>query len=546
MLYWRTVRYLKPIQIYTRVWRAVRRSTPNLSPAPQPRTGGANWKTAAARCPSLIDKETFRFLGETATLAEVGWTGDQKGKLWRYHQHYFDDLNSSNCEVRAAWHRSLMDRWLKENAPGAGDGWEPYPTSIRIVNWIKWALSGQRLSDEGSHSLAVQARWVRRNLEYHLLGNHLIANAKALIFAGVFFEGAEADEWRLTGCRILEAQLQEQVLPDGVHFERSPMYHCIVLEDVLDVFNLLRSNWHGLTIELTLLDALRDRAKSMLDSLVTLCHPDGDISFFNDTAFDVAPSPGDLVHYAGRLHIELGGLPAAGITWLRNSGYVRLETATAVTIADVAAVGPDYLPGHAHADTLSFELSVHRERLVVNSGTSCYGLSTERLRQRGTAAHSTVAVARTDSSEVWSGFRVGRRARILKATSNVSNGTLRLVGAHDGYRALRGRPIHERAWRLRDDALVVSDSVSAVDLYAQARFHLHPHCRIEHGADAATGTITLPSGSRVHWRTLIGRTDLETSTWHPSFGASVPNQCIAVELVHGRSEIQFSWNAAGT
>ncbi|MEN9780004.1 MAG: hypothetical protein RL014_1152 [Pseudomonadota bacterium] len=92
-----------------------------------------------------------------------------------------------------------------------------------------------------------------------------------------------------------------------------------------------------------------------------------------------------------------------------DSGYVRLDNGPAVALLDVAPVGPDYLPGHAHADTLSFELSVGAQRVLVNSGTSCYGSSAERLRQRGTAAHNTVVVNGQDSSEVWGGFRVARR-----------------------------------------------------------------------------------------------------------------------------------------
>ena len=81
-----------------------------------------------------------------------------------------------------------------------------------------------------------------------------------------------------------------------------------------------------------------------------------------------------------------------------------------MALLDVAPVGPDYLPGHAHADTLSFELSLFGQRVLVNSGTSQYEAGPERSRQRGTAAHNTVIVDGHDSSEVWAGFRVARRA----------------------------------------------------------------------------------------------------------------------------------------
>src|SRR5262249_13815017 len=145
-------------------------------------------------------------------------------KLWRYNLHYFDDLNAYDAAQRQEWHCSLLSQWVCENTPGFGTGWEPYPTSLRMVNWIKWVLTGNRLPAECIQSLAVQARWLSQRLEIHLLGNHLLANAKALLFAGIFFDGAEADEWLVRGLRILEREVAEQVLPDGGHIERSPMY----------------------------------------------------------------------------------------------------------------------------------------------------------------------------------------------------------------------------------------------------------------------------------------------------------------------------------
>src|SRR5262249_2959052 len=148
-----------------------------------------------------------------------------------------DDLNALDATERVGPHRALLARWIDENPPARGNGWEPYPTSLRIVNWIKWVLSGNNPGTAIHQSLALQVRWLRRRLEWHLLGNHLIANAKALIFGGLYCDGAEADAWLDKGLAILAREAHEQVLPDGGHFELSPMYHAIVLEDFLDLIN---------------------------------------------------------------------------------------------------------------------------------------------------------------------------------------------------------------------------------------------------------------------------------------------------------------------
>jgi hypothetical protein len=148
----------------------------------------------------------------------------------------------------------------------------------------------------------------------------------------------------------------------------------------------------------------------MLRWLEAMCHPDGEIALFNDAAFGIAPAPAELT--ATRASCWVTPTPhSRSSSHLADSGYVRAASRDAVLIADVAPVGPDYLPGHAHADTLSFELSLFGQRTIVNGGTSRYGTGPEREAERGTPAHSTVTVDGENSSEVWAGFRVARRAK---------------------------------------------------------------------------------------------------------------------------------------
>ena len=209
-------------------------------------------------------------------------------------------------------------------------------------------------------ALAVQARFLARRLEWHLLGNHLLANAKALVFAGLFFEGEEADAWRNTGLSILARELPEQVLVDGGHFELSPMYHSLIEEDLLDLVNLARA-YPGMapsSVTVTWAKALQ----RMRDWLVAMSHPDGEIAFFNDAAHGMAPSPCELEAYAERLGLPSYPGTKEGVTHLERSGFVRVQQGQLVALFDVGRVGPDYPPGHAHADTLSFELSLSGQK----------------------------------------------------------------------------------------------------------------------------------------------------------------------------------------
>ncbi len=487
----------------------------------------------------MLGVDTFQFLNVVGSVDSAkGWNDAEKEKLWLYNLHYFDDLNAAGAEDRVAWHRALIARWVEETPPGVGNGWEPYPTSLRIVNWIKWALQGNDLEATWTDSLAVQVRWLRRHIEWHLLGNHLFVNAKALVFAGLFFAGDEAAEWLAQGLKILRREVPEQVLADGGHFELSPMYQAIILEDMLDLVNA-NGAWPG-HVPGDVVAQWREVVPRMLCWLKGLTHPDGGIAFFNDAALGIAPDYAALEGYARRLGIEpVPAKPAETHIHFLDSGYVRMERGDAVALLDVARIGPDYLPGHAHADTLSFELSLFGQRVVVNSGVSRYGLGQERLRQRGTAAHSTVQVDRVDSSEVWGGFRVARRAYPFGLELSECEDALAVVCAHDGYRRLPGQAIHRRHWRLGDHFLQVTDTIEGRFHEAVARYHFHPEVTVT--GEGGEGMLSLPDGREVGWSVTGGVARVSASTWHPGFGQSTPNQCMEVVLDGSEATVELVW-----
>ncbi len=540
--WWRTVRLLPPEQLLARVWFRLYRPRPNLAPPPPLRPVRGRWVVPPPTEPSLVGPKTFRFHGVEGDLDVVGWDGPQRTRLWRYHQHYFEDLLADGAAARRPWHEALLRRWVADNPPGRGVGWEPYPTSRRIVHWIAWALGGGELPAEAVASLAVQARWLERRLERHLRANHLWANAVALVFAGAFFLGPEADRWLARGLALLMRELGRQILPDGAHYERSPMYHAQVLRDLLDLENLagaypdvgawahVRTTW-------------RARLPAMRRFLLGLTHPDGEIAFFNDAAFGVVAPPAQLEAYAERLGLGPAPPLEPGLLHWPEAGYVRLSDAGAVALLDCAPVGPDEQPGHAHADTLSFELSIGQRRFLVNGGTSTYEVGPERLWQRGTAAHSTVIVDGENSSEVWASFRVGRRARPFGfAATPLDRGGWRVVCAHDGYRHRPGAPVHRRTWIWRPGELRVEDVVTPARP-AEARFLLHPAWRLEGTPQEGVASA---EGARVRWRVERGCARLESAHYHPRFGATEPTTCLAVALVDGQAIVRFLWDAPCT
>ncbi|MEC7291829.1 MAG: heparinase, partial [Pseudomonadota bacterium] len=169
---WRTVRWLKPIQVFARLWHLV--YVPKVSNSELPQcfeiatsNVRGRWVLPARRRVSMLADSEFRFLNETRALDACGWDDAAISKLWRYNLHYFDDLNAFNAADRGDWHQQLIKRWIVENPAFDGAGWEPYPTSLRIVNWVKWALATDVEPPDGfNDSLALQARWLRKRLEH--------------------------------------------------------------------------------------------------------------------------------------------------------------------------------------------------------------------------------------------------------------------------------------------------------------------------------------------------------------------------------------------
>ena len=528
-LYYHTLKHLKPVQIYSRLWFRLYRPRPDTRPAPSRRMVKQTPASFCLKKPSMLGPREFIFLNQRAKIAQnTDWDSPELSRLWRYNLHYFDDLSASDADERVRWHRELIQSWTQENQPGQGTGWEPYPASLRMVNWIKWLLQGYKPEPGMLDNLAVQARWLKKRLEYHLLGNHLLTNAKALVFAGLFFQGQEADKFYAKGMYILDKELKEQILEDGGHFERSPMYHLIVLEDLLDLINLhytygesFPSEWHEFAVR-------------MLEWSRVMRHPDGEIPFFNDAAFGIAQKPREIDEYAQRLEVPVPAGPGPGVRHLQESGYVRLEKGEAVLLADVGPVGPDYLPGHAHADTLSFELSINGRRVVVNSGTSEYGAGPERQWQRSTAAHSTVVVDGQDSSEVWGGFRVARRARIIETLSGEEGGCCWASAEHNGYQRLEGNVLHSRKWELEQGNLKIVDELKGAGRHeVDIIFHLAPGLK----PSLSQGRILVQDEQ--DQKVVLGidysydrmEANMSKNFYYPEFGRSVPSWKIRLHAV---------------
>jgi uncharacterized heparinase superfamily protein len=542
-LYYHTLKYLKAEQIAFRILKKFKHPQVHQLFLDK-RYAEGDWITIPLYQPKFLDKENVCFLNHNGVVKnQMDWNNNSQEKLWLYNLHYFDDLNSlgsgsldSKKELQIFW----VERWVRDNPAPTGNGWEPYPISLRVVNWVKAFISGLKTEKFVLDSLCQQVDYLSQDLERHLLGNHLFVNAKALIFAGCFFEGDVANKWLKTGLSIFIKELNEQVLADGGNYELTPMYHVIMLVDLLDLINLF--NTYPDRVSVSVLDETRSIAIKMLVWLDRMSHLDNGISFFNDATFGIAPENDVVFNYAKTLGLvwQSDSLESLQVHDLKNTGYVSVKNSEFSLICDLANVGPDYQPGHAHADTLSFEWCLGANRVLVNSGISEYGVSAERLRQRKLSAHNTVSINGLDSSEVWSGFRVARRAKIIKRDVSVFDDNIQFSAAHDGFKKLGVNCEHERSWSVTQSSINIVDTLAGKFDTAISFLHLHPDVQV---LKISKNVITLITDEyTVNVKVEGAGISIEDTTWHPEFGKVIPNKKITLMFNKNIMKSTITWS----
>ena len=467
-LYFHTIIHLRPIQIYYRIFYKFRSIFREIIGFQYPQFISAQSYPIILK-PSIpcnqsyfSEENRFCFLNQSQIfeINQINWNDEQTyGKLWAYHLNYFEFLNQENITQTQGF--SLIQAYTQAY-PTLKTGLESYPTSLRNINWIKFLTKFhiQDLAIDGF--LMVQYVRLRDNLEFHLMGNHLLENAFSLIFGAYYFRD---ETFFKTASSILKTELSEQFLADGGHFERSPMYHQMMLFRLLDCWNLIENNLVFKSISDN--EISPNLIQKLLSFLQTITFQNGDIPLVNDATNNIAPTTKQLTKYANQLNVKGSEIE------LSANGYRKFSNEQYELLVDVGDIGPDYLPGHAHADTLSFVLHTNQQPFIVDTGTSTYENNEIRQSERSTSAHNTVQMDDFEQSEMWSSFRVGRRA---KATI-LSESQAHITASHDGYQQLG--IIHKRTFITDGQQVIIKDEIIGTSKYAQKAFlHFHPSVKL--------------------------------------------------------------------
>jgi len=456
-LIFNTLRYLKLNQIFYRIFYFIRNkfSYKRYRSKLERKVLPLIWNNIHDNNKSYSKTSKFNFLNlETSFSDVIDWNYNKFGKLWTYNLNYFDFLNQKILSKNEGF--SLIKNYVKNNK-NLLDGKEPYPTSLRGINWVKFLSTHKIINEEVNTYLYNDFLRLIDNREYHLLGNHLLENGFSLLFGAYYFKDDNIYKYAI---KVLNSELEEQILNDGAHFELSPMYHQIMLFRVLDSIQLIRlNNWK----DDDLLLFLENIASKMLSWLKEVTFNNGDIPMVNDSAFGISPTTEQLLNYGNQLGLKINKIK------LSDSGYRIVRNKKYELFMDVGGVGAPYQPGHVHSDTFNFVLYIKNQPFIVDTGTSTYEKNKVRQLERGTSSHNTVIINNQEQTQVWGGFRVAKRAKIISLIE--TNNTLK--STHDGYRSMGVS--HTRSFLTEKDSIIIKDDITKQATYKQiANFHFHP------------------------------------------------------------------------
>lgn len=462
--YFHTLRHLRWQQIWYRlpILKKIGRPKTSKKQPDLSKTGQLTpWNSPIKAYTVYLGNNTFTFLNQSKKFnSGINWDYDEYGLLWTYNLNYFEYLLQEGMTTEVAY--QLIDDFTTQY-DSLNVAHDPYPISLRLLSWIKFFLASEEKPNEKYlFSLYSQARELQGKLEYHLLANHLFENGFTLLFAAYYFKD---DNFYSTARKILLSELQEQILQDGAHYELSPMYHQIILYRILDSINLVKNNdWKNQE----LVSLLEEKASIMLGWLETMTFNSGAIPHLNDATDSIAPTSKQLFEYARKLNIEWNK------SKLNDSGYRKFSYGDFEIIMDIGQIAPSYQPGHSHADNLNFVLYYKNKPIIVDTGISTYEKNERRQIERSTSSHNTVTINSLNSSEVWGGFRIAKRAitTVLKDTST------EIIASHNGYRSLKAS--HKRIFRHENNKFIVEDIVqSKKSVKAQGHIHFHPDVEVK-------------------------------------------------------------------
>jgi len=454
----------------------------------------------------MVDGD-FVFVGQLVRDPESLWCPDNVSGRWLAACHGFEwlrNLRAVGSETARNTARALVLDWITTQGRWKKPSWRPDVLARRVANWLGQAEFLCAGADDEfvslfRDSIGRQARHLIRVSRSTDAGFDRMTCLRGLIYASLALPGhnRRLPRWM----RQLDQEIDQQILIDGGHIERSPAVQLAVLRQLIDIRDALREA--KAEVPPTLQTAI-DRVAPMLRFFR---HGDGGLALFNDSDEEEGWSIDVVLTRA-----EARGKPLEAAP---HTGFQRLTANRTLILIDTGRAPPPHFDRHAHAGTLSFEMSIGKERLVVNCGAYADDNAEWRAAQRSTAAHSTVTVEDLNSAVLLSSGHLGLRPENVTVERREADGNSWIESSHDGYVRTLGVTHTRRLYLAANGGdMRGEDTLEGKGNHKYAvRFHLHPAVNASLVQQGSTVLLRLPSGGGWRLRASGGVTSVQESVY---------------------------------
>ena len=459
----------------------------------------------------IVGSETLAL--KDLEFASVGTSGMLAEQLQGFS--WLRDLAAAASRERGAkLAEAVVGRWLLAHGPKVDEAWAPHLWGERILFWAAYAPYILSSSDTGYRSallntLARGARHVEGSADKAAAGLDRVTAWCGVVAAGLLVQGGVPRVAR--GEAGLARALASAQFDDGGLISRSPFEQV----QLVDRLGLLRASYQA--SKQTIPEGIEAASQASLAALHGVTMGDGSLSSWQGC------NPGEPSRLTAL--IEGCGLRARPLRQPRGWGYHRMTALGTIIVVDAAPPPPQKIAEQGSASTLAFELSDGSQRLVVNCGGPGPMPSElpEELVQglRTTAAHSTLILADTNSTNILADGALGKGVEDVSIERNEDNDSSRLEASHDGYVRSFGL-VHKRNLMLGNDGkeirgadhLIPKGRKKIRELAAYAvRFHLAPEVEATVTADGMGAILRSKGAPAWNFRCRGGNLATEEGLW---------------------------------
>lgn len=393
-----------------------------------------------------------------------------------------------------------IEDWIEQNPYFYSINWTcSMDVAIRAVNWmyaVLMVIDNKSVTDDFASklykSLYQHGYFIYNNLEksFPYSNNHYVSDLVGLLFLGLLFKKEKKNNWYDFALNEYCMEIRQQVLPTGIHYEKSVSYHRLMTELNGFTYYLLKRN------NVTIPEDITYRVKTMFDYVAAYTKPSGLAPLIEDNDNGrLLPfverdfrSHDYLVKDSLEMRIIAGTMlriktyktsrtkmyEDAGVAILRNENAYLFVTCSGRDKYSEYNMRKR-IGCHMHNDLMSFELSVGYQDVFVDGGSYIYTSDVAKHNEfRSTEKHNTVMIDGEEQNYLMSdnAFEVERNSAVQRFLVENDNQVQKQV-CEGCYTLTKSGATHQRSIALSENDLIIKDIVTKEGKNHNVRLFFH-------------------------------------------------------------------------